>query len=162
MTKNDVINFRISKDEKDTWIKEGEKRGKSTLAAFIKDCVFNTIAGINTAGPQPVIDNDKLDIIIQLQKEQVAELKQLREEKAIIEGLRSQLAREAKVHFSQEDNNVVEAWLEKRGESTLPDITGGTGLPADRAFNALQSLDDQGKVESNYLVRPNTFKVKKQ
>lgn len=160
MSKDDIINFRISSEEKATWIAEQKRRGKDTLSEFIKDCVFRAIAGTDNGETRMTIDNEKLDQILQLEHEQLAVMKDMQESQAIIAGLRTQLARQAKTEYNQADNDAVLEFLNANGESTLKAISESTGMTESHAFKALQMLEDLGSIDANYTVRPNTFKVR--
>jgi len=160
MAKDDIINFRISKEEKDTWIAEAKKRGKDTLSDFIKDCVFRVIAGMDKPETHSMDDGGKLDQILQLQREQLGLLKEKKQSELIVAGLRSQLARLAKAEFNQADNDVVLEYLKAHGESTLTEISKNIGLAPAQAFKALQMLEDLESIDADYTKRPNTFKVR--
>nr|MDO8112045.1 hypothetical protein [Candidatus Sigynarchaeota archaeon] len=160
MVKDDIINFRISTEEKDTWIAEQKKRGKDTLSEFIKDCVFRVIAGFDKSDTRSMDDGGKLDQILQLQREQLVLAKEQAESRTILAGLRAQMARQAKLEYDQADNDTVLEFLKAHGESTLKAIGDGTNITQSRVFKAIQVLEDLGSIDADYSKRPNTFKVR--
>lgn len=163
MTKDGIITFRISSEEKAAWIAEAKKRGKNVLSQFIKDCVFRVIGGAE--------DNRILSILEEIKENKIdfkpltAELTELKcaiiKSTNILEGKSAEMSRIVRESIDPNTIKVVLDYLKIHGKATLDVIARNTGIEEHvMIFNALQMLVDLEIIIMNINKRPTNYELK--